>query len=98
LDDILGFVIDQEKIELDEVTDYEQVKDKIVTKLRELKAHPRRKETPKIYHLDVSAMYPNIILTNRLQPTAIVDESHCSSCIHNQPENSWYHSSFSLLL
>ncbi len=29
---------------------------------------------PLVYHLDVAAMYPNIILTNRLQPVAIVDE------------------------
>eukprot|EP00122_Pirum_gemmata_P011508 Pgem_evm1s10662 len=28
---------------------------------------PKRIENPLIYHLDVSAMYPNIILTNRLQ-------------------------------
>lgn len=27
---------------------------------------------PLIYHLDVAAMYPNIILTNRLQPSSIV--------------------------
>lgn len=27
---------------------------------------------PLIYHLDVGAMYPNIILSNRLQPAAIV--------------------------
>ena len=27
-----------------------------------------------IYHLDVGAMYPNIILTNRLQPSAIVSQ------------------------
>ena len=26
-----------------------------------------REENPIIYHLDVGAMYPNIILTNRLQ-------------------------------
>lgn len=30
-----------------------------------------------IYHLDVGAMYPNIILTNRLQPMAIVDQVKC---------------------
>lgn len=29
-------------------------------------------EVPLIYHLDVAAMYPNIILTNRLQPSSIV--------------------------
>jgi hypothetical protein len=33
---------------------------------------PRRDEVPLIYHLDVAAMYPNIILTNRLQPSSIV--------------------------
>ena len=42
---------------------------------------------PLIYHLDVSAMYPNIILTNRLQPTAIVNDRICSGCIHNSKEN-----------
>ena len=29
---------------------------------------------PLIYHVDVAAMYPNIILSNRLQPVAIVNE------------------------
>ncbi|CAD8196110.1 unnamed protein product [Paramecium pentaurelia] len=45
------------------------------------------KEKPLIYHLDVAAMYPNIILTNRLQPVSIVDESTCSQCFFNQPQN-----------
>jgi hypothetical protein len=31
-------------------------------------------QEPVIYHLDVAAMYPNIILSNRLQPAAIVDQ------------------------
>lgn len=35
--------------------------------LEELRDHPNRLENPLIYHLDVAAMYPNIILTNRLQ-------------------------------
>ena len=34
---------------------------------------------PRIYHLDVGAMYPNIILTNKLQPTSIVDSTVCKS-------------------
>ena len=38
-----------------------------------------------IYHLDVGAMYPNIILTNRLQPPAIVDEADCAACDFNRP-------------
>lgn len=30
-------------------------------------------------------MYPNIILTNRLQPSAIVDSTDCSACDFNKP-------------
>lgn len=44
-----------------------QVCDEIKTKLTSLKEVPNRIECPLIYHLDVGAMYPNIILTNRLQ-------------------------------
>ena len=42
---------------------------------------------PLIYHVDVAAMYPNIILTNRLQPVAIVNEQICAGCVFNKPEN-----------
>lgn len=38
-----------------------------------------------IYHLDVAAMYPNIILTNRLQPSAIVADEDCAACDFNRP-------------
>lgn len=38
---------------------------------------------PLIYHLDVAAMYPNIILTNRLQPSAIVTDAECAACTYN---------------
>lgn len=44
-----------------------QVCDEIKNKLTSLKEVPNRIECPLIYHLDVGAMYPNIILTNRLQ-------------------------------
>ncbi len=30
-------------------------------------------------------MYPNIILTNRLQPSAIVNDEDCAACDFNQP-------------
>lgn len=40
-----------------------------------------------IYHIDVASMYPNIILTNRLQPTAVVDSKTCSNCVFNEIEN-----------
>jgi DNA polymerase epsilon subunit 1 len=32
-------------------------------------------------------MYPNIILTNRLQPTAIVNEQICAGCVFNKESN-----------
>jgi len=44
-----------------------EVCDEIRQCLDALIEHPKREEQPKIYHLDVGAMYPNIILTNRLQ-------------------------------
>ena len=31
-------------------------------------------------------MYPNIILTNRLQPNAIVNEKDCASCDFNKSD------------
>lgn len=46
---------------------------------------PNREERPLIYHLDVAAMYPNIILTNRLQPPAIVTDDVCAACDFNRP-------------
>lgn len=62
-----------------------QVCDEIKTKLTSLKEVPNRIECPLIYHLDVGAMYPNIILTNRLQPSAMVDEATCAACDFNKP-------------
>ncbi|TPX45049.1 DNA-directed DNA polymerase [Synchytrium endobioticum] len=76
-------------INLDDVVNYGEVKEQITAKLMDLRNKPIRTETPLIYHLDVAAMYPNIILTNRLQPDAIVDESTCASCdFNNGPESS----------
>ncbi|KAK6090615.1 hypothetical protein P3W45_000338 [Vairimorpha bombi] len=43
--------------------------------------------TGNIYHLDVSAMYPNIILTNRLQPTSIVNDDICVRCDFSTKES-----------
>lgn len=40
---------------------------------------PNRLENPIIYHLDVGAMYPNIILTNRLQVLQ-QDYAACYEC------------------
>jgi DNA polymerase epsilon subunit 1 len=57
----------EEKIPLDSVTNLKEVCEDIVEKLGLLRDCPNRLENPIIYHLDVAAMYPNIILTNRLQ-------------------------------
>jgi len=70
-----------------DVTNYEQVKQDIVVKLEMLRDSPIREEKPLIYHLDVGAMYPNIILTNRLQPSAIVSDTMCASCVYNRADN-----------
>ncbi|CAL8098256.1 unnamed protein product [Calicophoron daubneyi] len=55
--------------------------------LSQLAATPNRIECPVIYHLDVAAMYPNIILTNRLQPSAVDSDStaRCSDCHFYKP-------------
>ena len=49
------------------MTNFDEVCDDIIDKLLGLRDMPSRLENPMIYHLDVGAMYPNIILTNRLQ-------------------------------
>ena len=53
---------------------YAEVRASIAEKLEYLRDNPVGLYKPLIYHLDVAAMYPNIILTNRLQPPAIVTE------------------------
>jgi DNA polymerase epsilon subunit 1 len=65
----------------------QQIKAEIIKKLEDLRDRPVRTEKPFVYHLDVGAMYPNIILTNRLQPSAIVDDAICAACDFNQSKN-----------
>ena len=68
-----------------DLEDYEAVKQTVVDALTALRDRPTREERPLIYHLDVAAMYPNIILTNRLQPSAIVTDEDCAACDFNRP-------------
>ncbi|XP_076438241.1 DNA polymerase epsilon catalytic subunit A-like [Babylonia areolata] len=75
----------EEKVPIEQVTNFSEVCSDIVDKLAMLRDCPNRLENPIIYHLDVGAMYPNIILTNRLQPPAIVDEETCAACDFNKP-------------
>ncbi|XP_069115944.1 LOW QUALITY PROTEIN: DNA polymerase epsilon catalytic subunit A-like [Argopecten irradians] len=76
---------EEEKIPMDTVTNLDEVCTDIIERLAMLRDCPNRLENPIIYHLDVAAMYPNIILTNRLQPPAIVDEATCAACDFNKP-------------
>ncbi|PNJ05586.1 POLE isoform 8 [Pongo abelii] len=76
---------EEEKVPVEQVSNFEEVCDEIKSKLASLKDIPSRIECPLIYHLDVGAMYPNIILTNRLQPSAMVDEATCAACDFNKP-------------
>ncbi|UYV81656.1 POLE [Cordylochernes scorpioides] len=78
-------IIEEEKIPMEEVTNFQEVCEEIRKMLMSLKDFPSRVETPVIYHLDVGAMYPNIILTNRLQPSAMVNEATCAACDFNKP-------------
>ncbi|CAG9813248.1 unnamed protein product [Phaedon cochleariae] len=78
-------IVIEEGVPMDTVTNLEEVSEEIKAKLLALKDQPMRLERPLIYHLDVGAMYPNIILTNRLQPCAMVDETICAACDFNRP-------------
>lgn len=88
IDQALTFAIEVENgVERSQVVNYDEVRAEIVERLELLRDTPCRSETPSVYHLDVAAMYPNIILSNRLQPCAIVDETICASCDFNSPEH-----------
>ncbi|KIL62773.1 hypothetical protein M378DRAFT_12571 [Amanita muscaria Koide BX008] len=86
LDAALTFcIVEESKASLDDVTNYEEVKKSICLALETMRDNPRRTDKPLIYHLDVAAMYPNIMLSNRLQPDSMVDESVCAVCDYNRP-------------
>jgi DNA polymerase epsilon subunit 1 len=86
LDAALKFSITiEEKKSLDDVTNYDEIKQQITDRLNSLKATANRNERPLIYHLDVASMYPNIMTTNRLQPDSMIQESDCAACDFNRP-------------
>lgn len=72
---ILRFAVHEEaRAQLAHCINFEETKQQLHAQLSKMRdAAPHIKTTPLIYHVDVAAMYPNIILTNRLQPVAIVD-------------------------
>lgn len=79
-------IVTEEGIPMSYVTNLNDIRDEILNSLQNLHDIPNRLEQPVIYHLDVGAMYPNIILTNRLQPSAMVNETDCASCDFNKPD------------
>jgi DNA polymerase epsilon subunit 1 len=70
-----------------DIENYDSVRGAIIEGLEMLRDAPLRLEEPRILHLDVAAMYPNIILSNRLQPSAVVDRAECAACVFNTPES-----------
>lgn len=88
LDETLTYALEKEcGVARSSVTNYDEIREQIAAPLRDLRDRPNRIQEPLIYHLDVGAMYPNIILTNRLQPPAIVTAEDCANCEHNRPES-----------
>ncbi|KAK9473977.1 TCP-1/cpn60 chaperonin family-domain-containing protein [Dipodascopsis tothii] len=86
LDGALRFTVEVENGRaLADVANYAEVRAAIAAQLEDLRDRPARRENPMIYHLDVSSMYPNIMITNRLQPDSIIDEADCAACDFNRP-------------
>ncbi|GMG37407.1 unnamed protein product [Ambrosiozyma monospora] len=86
LTDALKFAITVEgKKSLDDVTNFDEIYEQVKQELLELKANPKRSETPLIYHVDVASMYPNIMTSNRLQPDSMKSEKDCAACDFNRP-------------
>lgn len=79
-------IVEESNESLENVTNYDEVKSQIQSALELMRDSPRRTDKPLIYHLDVAAMYPNIMLSNRLQPDSMVDESVCAVCDYNRPQ------------
>ncbi|SCU96753.1 LADA_0H02564g1_1 [Lachancea dasiensis] len=82
----LKFCIEVENnSKLEDVTNFDSVKLEIEDRLLELKTNNRRNEFPLIYHVDVASMYPNIMITNRLQPDSVKSDRDCATCDFNRP-------------
>eukprot|EP00796_Vickermania_ingenoplastis_P006140 gene6140-4420_t len=93
MDDVesaLTFSLEVENgLKREEVENFEEVKENVIKKLMHLRDNPKQQDYPFIYHLDVGAMYPNIILTNRLQPYAIPSPEVCAACCFNSSSNEY---------
>jgi len=66
VDETMKFSLEsEENVPMKHVKNFDEICEQIKEKLCALRDTPNRIENPLIYHLDVGAMYPNIILTNR---------------------------------
>lgn len=65
--------------------DYGTIRDQYIKDIRRCEGKVAGKGC--IYHFDVGAMYPNIILTNRLQPISMVNDDICVRCDYNNEKN-----------
>lgn len=89
LDSALKFsLLNEGGYALEDVANYDEVKSTIQKALETMRDQPTRQDFPLIYHLDVAAMYPNIMLSNRLQPDSVVTEAMCAACDFNRPGKS----------
>ncbi|WWD09045.1 DNA polymerase epsilon catalytic subunit A [Kwoniella europaea PYCC6329] len=87
LDAALQFsLVEEGNLKLEDVDNYDKVKGQIQSALELMRDNPNRMDRPLIYHLDVAAMYPNIMLSNRLQPDSMKDEAACAVCDYNRPD------------
>ncbi|CAF4823261.1 unnamed protein product, partial [Rotaria sp. Silwood2] len=75
----------EQKLSMDLIENLSEIKEDILQRLQHFKNVPNRLENPNIYHLDVGVRYPNIILTNRLQPSSFVNSTICAQCDLNRP-------------
>ena len=87
--EIVKFYCEKEAlIDVKDVVNFDEIVSEIRGELEKLAENPKIEEEPLIYHLDVAAMYPNIILSNRLQPSAIVSPDACAACTFNRDAES----------
>lgn len=83
--DLIADNLDQILDQYVDLPDYREKKEKYIQDLKNCAGTTSCKG--RIYHLDVGAMYPNIILTNRLQPISVVDDDICVRCDYNDEKN-----------
>ncbi|SCU99256.1 LAME_0G02454g1_1 [Lachancea meyersii CBS 8951] len=82
----LKFCVEVENnCKLEDVTNYEEIEEQIKNQLVDFKTNTKRNEFPLIYHVDVASMYPNIMITNRLQPDSVKSDRDCAGCDFNRP-------------